>query len=132
MNIVFLGVAVLVGLGVMVALGSWLMRRPGEEDTVAEASGDCSTCSGSSPSCEQTCMMEAATREVEYFDDEELDRFSGRAPEDYADSEVAEFAEVLYTLRSEDVKPWSRSLVLRGINVPNALKDELFMMMGEE
>lgn len=129
MNIVFLGIAVLAGLGLIVALGSWLTRKPGEEDVIHEAEGDCSTCSGSNTKCEQTCMMEAATREVEYFDDEELDRFRGRTPDSYADDEVAEFAEVLYTLRPEDVKPWNRSLVLRGINVPNALKDELFLMM---
>jgi len=28
-----------------------------------------------------------------------------------------------------DVKGWNRSLILRGINVPDQIKDELVMMM---
>ena len=34
--------------------------------------------------------MEAATKEIEYYDDEELDRFAGRAADDYTDDEVEE------------------------------------------
>lgn len=131
MGIIIIGIAALVGLGIIVAVGSWLTRKPGEMDTVVEAQGDCSTCSDDNPQCEQVCMMEAATKEIEYFDDEELDVFQGRAADSYADEEVEQFSEVLYTLRPEEVKPWSRSLTLRRISVPNQLKDELFMMMGD-
>lgn len=68
--------------------------------------------------------MEAATKPVEYFDDEELDAYKGRSSDSYSDDEAAEFADVLETLRAEDVKPWNRSLILRGINMPDQIKDE--------
>lgn len=129
MNIFLLAIAALLGLGIITAIGSWLTRKPGETDVIVEGKGDCSTCTDDNPRCEQVCMMEAATKEIEYFDDEELDAFRGRPSDSYTEEEVAQFSDVLYTLHSEEVKPWSRSLTLRGINVPDQLKDELFMMM---
>lgn len=90
----------------------------------------CATCDGHDTRCEQECILEAATRAPEYFDDEHLDRFRDRPSDQYCEAEISEFADVLYTLRPEDVKPWSRSLVLRGINIPNALKDELIALMS--
>lgn len=70
-------------------------------------------------------MMEAATKEIEYYDDEELDTYKGRPSDSYSDEEVEEFAEILYTMQPKDVAGWSRSLILRGINLPNQLKDEV-------
>jgi hypothetical protein len=83
------------------------------------------------PKCEQECMMEASTREIEYYEDEELDAFKGKASNDYTEKEVSQFSEVLYTMRPDEVKGWSRSLTLRGINLPDQLKDEVFMMIEE-
>ena len=74
-------------------------------------------------------MMEAATKEVEYYDDEELDRFKGKESNEYTDDEAEEFSEVLYTMRPDEAKGWNRSLILRGINVPNQIKDELIAMI---
>jgi hypothetical protein len=68
---------------------------------------------------------------VEYYDDEELDRFRGRPSDSYTDAEVEEFREVLYTCHEEEVAGWSRSLQLRGIELPDELKDELFLIVGE-
>ena len=73
--------------------------------------------------------MEAATKEVEYYDDEELDRFKGKESNEYTDDEAEEFSEVLYTMRPDEAKGWNRSLILRGINVPNQIKDELIAMI---
>ena len=73
--------------------------------------------------------MEAATREVEYYDDEELDRFKGRPSDCFTDDEAELFREVLMTMPLSDVKGWNRSLILRGINVPDQIKDELLLMI---
>lgn len=70
-------------------------------------------------------MMEAATKDIEYFDDEELDEYKGRPSDQYTDEETEQFAEVLETLQPQEVKPWGRSLVLRGINMPNGIKMSL-------
>lgn len=94
------------------------------------AAPTCATCDGHDGRCEQECQMEAATRAPEYFDDEHLDRYRHRPSDRYSDEEVGEFADVLYTLCPSDVKPWSRSLVVRGINIPDPLKDELIALMS--
>lgn len=89
----------------------------------------CATCDGNDSRCEQECMMEAATKDIEYFDDEELDRYRGRPSDGYTDEEADEFREVLFTMNPDETKDWNRSLILRGVNVPDQIKDELTMLM---
>ena len=72
--------------------------------------------------------MEAAIRDIEYFDDEELDAFKGRTADGYSDEEAEQFREILYSMRQEEVKDWTRSLVLRGIELPDQVKDEVYLM----
>ena len=78
-------------------------------------------------------MMEEAlchvNDEVEYFDDEELDRFKGMASDSYTDEEIEEFRYVLYTMRTDEVADWNRSLTMRGINIPDGLKDEITLLL---
>ena len=124
MQIVIIGIIALAVLGLVAALFS-----RGDKSAVVRGKGDCTTCEGSDPKCEQVCMMEASVKEIEYFDDEHLDRFKGRDASGYSDDEVEEFRDVLYTMNPNGCDAWSRSLVLRGVNVPNQLKDELFMMI---
>ena len=119
----------LVLLGVVAALLGWRSnRRHGEEPVVVNDS--CATCNGDNDKCEQECMMEAATQPVEYFDDEELDVFRGRRSDEYTDEEIQQFAYILDTMQPTDVRPWTCSLTLRGIEVPDELKDELFLRLG--
>ena len=118
-------------LGILVALVSKLRQKQGEEDAPITVVETCSTCNGSNDKCEQDCMMEAATKDIEYYDDEELDRFRGRSSDSYGDDEVEQFSEVLYTMRQDEVAGWCRSLTLRGISLPDQLKDEVFMLKEE-
>jgi len=89
-------------------------------------------CCGQHAVCEKEKLLEALSKEVEYYDDEELDRFQGRASDDYTSEETEEFRNVLYTMREGEVSGWTRSLQLRGVELPNALKDEVLMMLGDE
>ncbi len=124
----FLIVALIV-LGIFSAILGWLSHNKKGENSVILADDSCATCLGDNPKCEQVCMMEAATRDIEYFDDEELDRFQGRDGNAYSDEEAEEFREVLLTMRESEVKDWSRSLTLRGIQVPDQVKDEFLMLL---
>ncbi len=124
----FLIVALIV-LGIFSAILGWLSHNKKGENSVILADDSCATCLGDNPKCEQVCMMEAATRDIEYFDDEELDRFQGREGNAYSDEEAEEFREVLLTMRESEVKDWSRSLTLRGIQVPDQVKDEFLMLL---
>lgn len=127
---IYLIVALIV-LGIVAALTT--LHHGSTPDTPAPpAQASCGTCTGNDSKCEQECMMEAATREIEYFDDEELDRFKGRQADAYTPDEIEEFANVLYTMPTHEVAAWNRSLILRGINIPNALKDELIMLIDEK
>lgn len=88
-------------------------------------------CCGQHEVCEKDSLLAAVSKQIEYYNDEELDRFKGRASDSYSDSEVEEFSEVFYTCREDEVAGWSRSLQLRGIELPDELKDELFLIIGE-
>lgn len=118
----------LVVLGAIAAFVS--LWNGGDDDGYASPdAAQCGACTGDNIRCEHECMLEAAVKDVEYYDDEELDGFRGRPSAGYTDEEVQQFAEVLYTLRPEEVRGWSRSLQLRGVNVPDQLKDELIMLI---
>ena len=123
-------VVALIVLGIFSAiLGLLSHNKKGESSVILADSSSCSTCNGDDPKCEQLCMMEAATREIEYFDDEELDRFKGRQGNQYTDDEAEEFRNVMLTMQQNEVSAWSRSLTLRGIEVPYQVKEELLMLM---
>lgn len=114
----------LVVLGLFCAFLGYRSHKRGESEEIVVGEGDCSRCSPDNVMCEQECMLKAATEPVEYFDDEELDVYKGRASNSYNEEETAQFADVLETLQPEEVKAWNRSLILRGINMPDGIKDE--------
>ena len=122
-------VIIILALGTIVALASKLTGK-GHDTPIVEKQ-TCSTCNGDNAKCEQDCMMEAATQPIEYFEDEELDAFRGRPSDSYTDDEVEMFADTLYTMRHDEVAAWCRSLNLRGIQLPDELKDEVVMLVSE-
>lgn len=123
-------IIIIIVLGVTVALGSMLFSR-GDGGGVVQPKSDCSACSGESAKCAHDCMMEAAVKDVEYYDDEELDMFAGRRSDGYTDDEAEMFREVMLTMNPCEVAPWSRSMSLRGIEPPDQIKDEMMMIMDD-
>ncbi|MBO4851454.1 MAG: hypothetical protein J5529_11230 [Prevotella sp.] len=128
MTYVAIVVIALLVLGIVAAAAHLLSHGSSTPVTIQPT---CDSCDGSDSSCEQECMLKAAVKEVEYFDDEELDVFQGRAGDSYTDEETESFREVLYTMRPQEVPAWSRSLILRGITIPDQLRDELLMLVEE-
>ena len=90
-----------------------------------------SECCGQHQICEKESLLAAISKQIEYYDDEELDRFKGRPSDGYSEEEIEEFRDILYSMQEVDVAGWSRSLQLRGIELPDELKDELFLIVGE-
>jgi len=86
-------------------------------------------CCGLHEVCEKDSLR-AAREDIEYYEDEELDRFRGRTA--YSEEEVEEFREVLYTMRTDEVAGWVRSLELRQVPLPDELKDEVLLIVGEQ
>ena len=88
-------------------------------------------CCGQHETCERDSLLAAVSKKIEYYDDEELDRFRGVEADAYDEDAVNEFRDVLYTLQEIEVAGWLRSLQLRAINLPDELKDEAFLIVGE-
>lgn len=132
-------ILLIVGLGVIAAVTGlirqwWLSEQLQagkivEMPRIVEAAE--AGCCGQHEVCEKESLLAAVSKDVEYYADEELDRYRGRESDDYTDAEIEEFDEVFTTLRSEEVAGWVRSLQLRGINLPDALKDDVILVVGE-
>lgn len=88
-------------------------------------------CCGMHVTCEKDSLLTAVNPIIEYYDDEELDAYRGTAPDAYSDEAVEEFRNVLLTLRPEEIAGWTRSIQLRGISLPSAVREELLMIVAE-
>ena len=66
----------IVAIGIVTALIGWFSFSNNGEPTIVKATVDCATCDGENSKCEMDCMAEAAVKEIEYFDDEELDAYA--------------------------------------------------------
>lgn len=103
----------------------------GEIEAVPEVNPVDMECCGQHEVCEKESLLAAVSKKIEYYDDEELDRYIGTPPDAYTAEQADEFRDVFYTMREEDVAGWVRSLQLRGIALPETLKDEVFLIIGE-
>ena len=88
-------------------------------------------CCGQHEVCEKESLLAAVSKQIEYYDDEELDQYRGIPADAYTVEQEEEFRDILYTMLPEDVAGWVRSLQLRGIALPDGLKDEVFLVVGE-
>lgn len=88
-------------------------------------------CCGQHATCERDSLLAAVSKEIIYYDDEELDRFAGREAEAYSMAEADEFRDIFYELREVEVAGWVRSLQLRQINLPAQVMDEVMLVVCE-
>lgn len=97
------------------------------DDTQAEAS----VCCGLHAVCEKGLRTEADPA-LDYYDDDELDVYAGQSADSYADEDVERFRNVMLTLLPKDAAPWYAALQRRGIAFPDALRDELMLIIAEQ
>ena len=88
-------------------------------------------CCGQHQTCEKESLLAAVSKQIEYYDDEELDAYQGISSDGYTPEQVESFRDVLYTMQEVEVAGWVRSLQLRAIELPDELKDEVFLIVGE-
>jgi hypothetical protein len=123
-------------LGIVTAITGFFgnyQRRSPESGGTGDAGNTVvpAECCGQHEVCERDRLLNAVNKKIEYYDDEELDVYRGTAPDKYKDPEIEAFREVLYTLRETEVAGWLYSLQLRNINLPEQLKDEALLIVGE-
>lgn len=145
MNIAVYSAIFLVALVVLSLVGRMVRKQNGEDTVPSQQANaqpiqetqesspaiedDGEECCGEHEVCEKGRIKRALRTDIEYFDDEELDRFSGTMPDEYDDDAVEEFREVLYTMDPSEVEDWLKSLELREVALPDALKDEVIMLI---
>lgn len=131
-------IVALVALALVAAVAGILRDRKlqrqverGELEVMPEVKVVDTECCGQHEVCEKESLLAAVSKQIEYYDDEELDRYIGTPPDGYTPEQEDEFRDVFYTMQEEDVAGWVRSLQLRGIALPDNLKDEVFLIIGE-
>ena len=118
-----------------------LDRRGKHADNTAAVDDDSSADNADATRCtDETCVVhdtcpsqliltQACNSKVLYYEDEELDRFAGRAADEYSEAEIEEFRDVLYTLQHSDLLSWQHSIARRGITLPTPIHDELLSLL---
>ena len=99
-------------------------------ESVALTERQCETECGDA-SCTLDCLPNIPKDNPIYFDDEELDKFKGKASSGYSENETEQFSEVLYTMKEEEVPEWLSSLQQREVELPDGLKDEIYIILHE-
>lgn len=121
----------MVVVGVILYIHDRVTRKPGDpaDEIVRPPQDACSDdCCGANEVCPSEMMLKHATEPLEYYDDEELDAYKGRAATDYNADELEQWRDVLYTLKRDDMLGWERSVKKRGIIMPDVIKEELMAM----
>jgi len=114
----------------LVAIFWWIDYSRGKNHVSAEKPCEATTeCCGAHAVCEKDLPPK---REVEYYDDEELDAFAGRSGDSYSEDETRRFCDVFYTLKEHDVAGWIKSLQVRNIKLPESLRDEALLIVCEQ
>ena len=128
----------MIALAVVAAVAGTIRNRrlqkkveSGELDAMPEVKEVDQECCGQHEVCEKESLLAAVSKKIEYYDDEELDRYIGVSPDAYTPEQEDEFRDVFYTMQSEDVAGWVRSLQLRGIALPEGIKDEVLLIVRE-
>lgn len=131
-------VVILIGVVIFGLIAGYFYNRniqkkieKGELDKAPEIVEVDGECCGQHETCEKGSLLAAVSKQIEYYDDEELDRFRGCPSDGYTEEEIEEFRNVMFTMKEVEVAGWCRSLQLRGIEFPDELKDELFLIVGE-
>ncbi|NLY25505.1 MAG: phospholipase [Bacteroidales bacterium] len=135
MQSLYLFIGIIAFFILALALSNYFQRKRGntkERETAAPAidlSGG--GCCGAHEVCEKDSLIAAFAEKPEYFDDEELDHYSNRESDRFTTEEVDEFREVFYSVLDREKPRWVRSLQMRGISLPDELKDEVLMIINE-
>ena len=123
-TVILLAVLLAGVLAAMRYLGKYREEKEGTPEAVELCGVTGSACYGGEY-CHVHRHLKAERNLPAYFEDEELDRYRGRKPEDFSDDEAREWEEVLTTLRPKEVVEWVGSIHRRGLHIPAQLRPQL-------
>ena len=122
-------ILLLVFAGLVVFTATYFNRR-GKDEQNDIVINENSECCGAHEVCERDNLQIIDTK-IEYFDDEELVTLAGISPDNFTQKQIESVSEVFYSMHENDVAPWLRSLQLRNIQLPDFLREEALMIVGE-
>lgn len=122
-----MGLFTVIGIVVLVKVNRDRKKEnPEPEETAAPASD----CCGAHEVCEFD-LIKADENRIEYYDDEELDEYKSINENAYTEEQIEQFRDVLYTLKTDEIRYWLLSIERRKINLPTILVSEARMLMAE-
>ena len=127
-SLIIIGALVVTGILLYLFDRRQRLKSPEDEPVYNEPE---EACCGMHVTCEKDSLLASVSREIVYYDDEELDAFKGRGADEYNEREIEQFRDVLLTLLPQDIAGWGRSVQLRGIELPASVRDELLMIVAE-
>lgn len=122
-------IIILISVGLVLMTVTYFSRKGKREEATVQVREN-SECCGAHALCERENLLNM-DKEIEYYDDEELDALSGKSPKQFSDKEIEQLSEVFYSLQESDVAGWLRSLQMRQIELPLFLREEALMIVGE-
>jgi len=123
---IIIGLFTVVGIIILVKTNRRSKKINGVKE---EVSAPVSDCCGAHEVCDfdQIKMDETI---IEYYDDEELDEYKDKNENTYTSNQIDQFREVLYTLKTNEIRYWLLSIERRKINLPSILVSEARMLMA--
>jgi len=125
-------IAIVVGLFAVAGIIVLVKVNHGREKTqeLKEFTAPASDCCGAHEVCDFD-EIKADVNRIEYYDDEELDAYKNKSEKEYTNEQIEQFREVLYTLKTAEIRYWLLSIERRHINLPTILMSEARMLMAE-
>ncbi len=125
---------ILLSIGIVLLIAWLVTYKPGmkekEENENEPAKEVPVDCCGAHEVCEADSLLSSSDN-IEYFEDEELDRYEGTPSKSYSEEAIEEFRDVLYTLQEREVASWMKSIQLRKIELPEIIREEALMIVGD-
>lgn len=111
-------------VGVLIVVMNKVKRQSSGTDNeikICKTTGE--VCCGGGTNCHKYTNTGSSANSLQYFEDEELDRFKGKSPSDYSPQEIAEWREVICTLQPQEVRGWVTSIHRRGLLIPAEIEE---------
>ncbi len=119
-------------VAVLISLELYARKKTCEvgENVSSSVSSVDEECCGQHLVCERETLLQT-NAEVEYYDDEELDKLSGMTPDNYSNEQYQAIRDVFDSLQEKDVPGWCRSIQLRNIQLPPDIREEALLIVRE-
>lgn len=124
---VIIGLFAIIGTVILVKVNQKNKKLSTEEETTSAPVSDCC---GAHEVCEFD-QIKADETIIEYYDDEELDEYKNINENQYTSNQIDQFRDVLYTLKTAEIRYWLLSIERRNINLPSILVSEARTLMAE-